>query len=63
MISIQFPMIPILIYFSAQYNKVPFVKFEVTRFFPFVGIKSFSIGKLSGVLQQKKEKYYVLLCN
>lgn len=51
MVSIELPMIPIFIHLSSQNDDVPFVKLEVTGFFPLIGVEGFTIRKLRSTLK------------
>lgn len=53
MCTVQLPVEPVLVHPASQDDDVTLVELEVTRFFPFVTVEGFAVGKLGRILKAK----------
>lgn len=54
----QLPVEPVLVHPAPQDDDITLVELEVTRFFPFVTVESFAVGKLGRILKAKHNTSY-----
>lgn len=58
MCTMQLAMEPVLVHPASQDDDVALVELEVTRFFPFVTVEGFAVGKLGRILKAKHSAGY-----